>query len=1004
MASLAACVGFPALAGEPFLVKDINSSPYDSTIEGLFELGGTLLFAANDGLTGPELWKSDGTDEGTVLVEDIWPGKPGSHPEEIQTAAGLVFFCGSDGARSGIWRSDGTPEGTFCLKEGAACSVSPGRPASSGSLLYFWVRDEARGYALWRSDGTLEGTFSILEPGAGSNADFAVGPGGLVFFDAWGSPGGTWLWRSDGTSAGTFALRQVTSRSCSAFHANLGDIFLFSGSEAETGCEPWRSDGTPEGTFLLKDIRPGTTGSGPRFLGEAGGSFLFWASDQDAADLWKTDGTSEGTVKVKDSSGARYLAASVSSAGKVFFVLHEEALTRVHVSDGTPDGTFPLTVTGTGGNGMGSILVAEAHGLVFFQEDGTTRLWRTDGTVEGTLVLKDMAPDAWRLAGFLELEEEIVLFARDPSTKEQSLWRTDGTPAGTFKIKEGLSAATLAHARMGRHAYFAGNDGSGWGLWKTDGTTRGTVIVKGGFGTTGWSQSSYLAAFQGRLFFAATTPGSGNELWASDGSPEGTAIFKDIVPGTESGTPKQLVATAGLLFFTPGHNDLELWRSDGTPEGTRMVLDVVDISWEGGLRGLTAAADLLFFLRGYFYLGPEVWRSDGTAGGTFRVKKLAPTWRDSPMAPLGKSLLFFGADEASAFGLWISDGTEGGTVLLATFCPPECSYFPEFLAERDGSVFFVTGGGENGVVLWKTDGTPRGTLRIGDVEPFLLDSTQSHAGLPGVVAGSLFFFAANDRETGTELWRSDGTAGGTTLVKDISPGSPSSEPEALTGAGDLIFFLADDGKSGRELWRSDGTEAGTFLVKDTCPGTCGSAPNPYTGDRLGWVAQVEGEIFFSGYSTETGWELWRSDGTPEGTRLAADIYPGPGWSKPSEPVVAGGLLFFKATDPIHSEEPWAVEIEGHPAFRRGDGNADGKVDIADALVLLSALFSGGPAPPCPDAADADDDGRLAITDAIYELQWLFQGGPEPPSPGPGACGPDGTGDGLARCAYEVSRC
>ena len=90
------------------------------------------------------------------------------------------------------------------------------------------------------------------------------------------------------------------------------------------------------------------------------------------------------------------------------------------------------------------------------------------------------------------------------------------------------------------------------------------------------------------------------------------------------------------------------------------------------------------------------------------------------------------------------------------------------------------------------------------------------------VNGTLFF-TADDGVNGCELWKSDGTAAGTVLVKDIRPGSCSSCPRNLTNVNGTLFFAADDGSDGRELWKSDGTAAGTVLVKDICPGSGGSA-------------------------------------------------------------------------------------------------------------------------------------------------------------------------------------
>jgi hypothetical protein len=82
-----------------------------------------------------------------------------------------------------------------------------------------------------------------------------------------------------------------------------------------------------------------------------------------------------------------------------------------------------------------------------------------------------------------------------------------------------------------------------------------------------------------------------------------------------------------------------------------------------------------------------------------------------------------------------------------------------------------------------------------------------------------------------------------------------------------------------------------------------------------------------------------------------------------------------------------------PAFLRGDALADGRLDIADPIAVLGALFAGGTPLPCADAADADDDGALGITDAIVLLSHLFLAGPALPSPST-ECGADPTPDGL----------
>jgi ELWxxDGT repeat protein len=100
------------------LVKDIHPGEYDSGPSALAGVGGTLFFTARDGTHGPELWKSDGTEAGTVLVKDIHPGVRHGEPNSLTGVGGTLFFTADDGARgSELWKSDGTEAGTVLVKD-----------------------------------------------------------------------------------------------------------------------------------------------------------------------------------------------------------------------------------------------------------------------------------------------------------------------------------------------------------------------------------------------------------------------------------------------------------------------------------------------------------------------------------------------------------------------------------------------------------------------------------------------------------------------------------------------------------------------------------------------------------------------------------------------------------------------------------------------------------------------------------------------------------------------
>ena len=169
--------------------------------------------------------------------------------------------------------------------------------------------------------------------------------------------------------------------------------------------------------------------------------------------------------------------------------------------------------------------------------------------------------------------------------------------------------------------------------------------------------------------------------------------------------------------------------------------------------------------------------------------------------------------------------------------------------------------------------------------------------------GNTLFFTADDGVNGIELWKSDGTAAGTVLVKDIGPGS-SSSPSNLTAVGNTLFFSANNGVNGEELWKSDGTAAGTVLVKDISPGSSSSFPRNLTA--------VGNTLFFSAFDSVNGYELWKSDGTAAGTVLVKDISPGSSSSFPSNLTAVGNTLFFRADDGVNGRELWALNV-GTPA-------------------------------------------------------------------------------------------
>src|SRR5947209_5746249 len=160
-------------------------------------------------------------------------------------------------------------------------------------------------------------------------------------------------------------------------------------------------------------------------------------------------------------------------------------------------------------------------------------------------------------------------------------------------------------------------------------------------------------------------------------------------------------------------------------------------------------------------------------------------------------------------------------------------------------------------------GTPQ---LLADINPGAGSSYPSQM----VVVGPTTYFAANDGTHGYELWKSDGTAAGTTLVADVNFGS---RLPYFTNVNGELFFTAFDGTHGDDLWKSDGTAAGTILVNDIYPGTSAAYYGGTVTNRASPSnhTNVNGTVYSSAFSADDGTygknELWKSDGTAAGTAL-----------------------------------------------------------------------------------------------------------------------------------------
>ncbi len=474
-------------------------------------------------------------------------------------------------------------------------------------------------------------------------------------------------------------------------------------------------------------------------------------------------------------------------------------------------------------------------------------------------------------------------------------------------------------------------------LWRSNGTDTDTGTTRIDFLPGGRCGCEEIAKIGTTAFFNGDDGTGGVELWMTDGTVANTSLVKDIRPGGLGSEPQNLTPVGTTMYFTAndGVTGVELWKSDGNTLGTMLVKDLSPMTERSAPGPFVNVGGTLFFVANDGVTGEELWRSNGSSDNTLLVKDIAPGGTGGAGADQLASfnnLLFFSAeDDTSGSELWKSDGTIAGTTMVKDI-NPDGSGNPSEFTKAGSSLFFSAQGldGDNsstGRELWKTDGTADGTVLVKDIR------AGSRSGSPGDfedVAGTLYFHAQDVIGGSFELWKSDGTTGGTVKVSGIAQ-APPVNPASLTNVGGTLYFSAT-GPDGDELWKSDGTQAGTVQVKNINPAGH-SSPEGLTVHN--------GLLYFSANDGVHGFELWKSDGTAANTVPVADVNP-LGDSYPAEFTSAGGLLFFSAQHDTYGWELWKTDGTNTSLvadLNPGDAAAfvsDGQLTAIDGRLVFAA--------------------------------------------------------------------
>jgi ELWxxDGT repeat protein len=772
------------------------------------------------------------------------------------------------------------------------------------------------------------------------------------------------LWITNGDPTGTRLLRRFGA--VGGASAKLGGRLFFLATDDVHGQQLWSTDGSTEGTWLHDELVPGPRWSAWKLIGVMGSQLVFIAKDADDVKfVLVTDGSAAGTLTISQTSGETQLID-----GKLYF----DHQGRLYSSDGSIGGTRvfadPLNVV-AGSDCCGPRKYHKVGSQLFFESSlGLAVADDTTNTI--SLVKTSSGAQIYARQYAEELDGTLVFLGSDgspdvsPVSAPMRLWRTDGTPGGTLPISPALTERLVS------------------------------VDYQQVFGKIG--DRIVYSMFAGYVEYSIRM-----QLWTWDGA--NLQHIKDIVephlPAQETGTPNvQLYEgpkIGNLIYFqmVPALNSQETWRTDGTPEGTfktslpvgRLGMAAGDdqVAYfsndRGALCRYEAALDRTSVLvsgKGFSSsnilspshflfgasdstVGVEPWVSDGSGSGTQLLKNVAresgPSSSPTNFVSFGGLLAFIADGDSGGTQIWVSDGTESGTRVVSSV---------DTWQQRDQILVTL-----NGALYWIDDIT--GLKRLGSPDGVVetLADLERTSQKTAIMGGRLYFAAADNGQIGNELWSTDGTKAGTINVADIatvgeSGGNRDSYPGEITASGNRIFFRATGSAAaqtnGSELWVTDGTAAGTRLVADIVPGPKSSVPFD--------LVAFTGGVFFSAEDEDHGRELWKSDGTADGTVLVADIAPGPVSSNATPIGMLNGKLLFR------------VRLQEETQLWTSDGTSAGTLRLGtltiapDARVFVNGNFAYFPVSDASGLEPWVSDGTAAGTHLLKDIEPAGSSDPE----------------------------
>lgn len=855
---------FAASAQAPALLKDINNGLASGNPRGMTTVGNTVYFSADDVVHGRELWKTTGTDASTVLVKDI-SINGSSNPANFCNVNGTVFFTvNTDNGGHQLWKTDGTPSGTQFVYDLflAGESGSFAQLTACNGKLFF------RSYV------------SVVPP-----------PGGAPSLDLK-------LYVSDGTTAGTKVLGQTLSLPQNL--TAVGTTLFLSG--ISTNC--------PNGNQLLKVVGetiyvvkslqfPNDFGYTPGNFINVNGLLFFSAQNSfnGGRQIWISGGTTDNTKPMTNIISGYGVSEIAHVNGTVFFSGVEAALppnsagnhlfrlnSLNNVTHFPSSSTRDLTVFG--------------NRLVFTHSSQPGSILYSVGVNDAALTI---LLNNW--ASNLTVGGATLFFVSETAATGRELWKSNAD--GTGPVQDFMSGPADANisdlCARGSEVFFA-SDGIGGTiggneLRSSNGTLNGIVTVKN-IGRAG-SYPKEFVKMGNFTFFTADDVDAGRELWKTNGTIGNAVRVADLIPGTTGSNPTNLIVITNgavqTLFFeakTP-NNGRELFKLENTAGAVPICISNIGTgASNAGIGNMTNVNGILHFTatQNLLNLGDRIFKVNATRTG-FEPTGGGMTFANNLKA-MGSTLFFTQSPQVGPRSL----NKLGSANPIGTFniVAGQADPIPQELTVIGTRLFFTAANGAISRRVWVTNAAATSVSQV---------SSHAASDLTNF-NGRLVFTAPTANIAGERsILRVNVALNGADIL------TTGSSISSLRAAGTNLFFF--------QAFNQGLVSLSKITTNNNTPPTLRSFPEGNTGLAIQMIV-AGNNLYFTMSSATTGNELWKSNGTVNGTAPVSDIRPGVGNSNAQSLAVCGTDLFFSANNLTNGQEPW--KLANATAFDDGGGD------------------------------------------------------------------------------------